>query len=382
MFPLIDSAVASHAGQELPTIGFAGVFWPSLWFPDASPAHAAQPTGEQIAQALAPSYAGDAGRTAAVNRLGELLGNGEAMTAAGTPEAAQHAALGEFHQLLGQLVTDRPHAVEDTGEWAAISAPDPLKAYTYLSRTLGTSGAGDAQGIGDIFATAWAGAKDALRVASFYEMKCRAGTVGRAGLGPLLERLHVVAPGVRVHLIGHSFGARLVSFALAGISSSAASPVASLTLVQGAFSHWSFALQQPFGSPGALNAVGDRVAGPLVATFSSHDYAVGRWYPKACMLSGEDNQSVDLLTQRWGAVGADGFHGASPAVPATILPGGSPYQLASGCFHSVDSQSVIADTTQSPFAGAHSDICHPEVAWLVVSAALTGLADPARGVDG
>ena len=45
-------------------------------------------------------------------------------------------------------------------------------------------------------------------------MKNRAGTVGRVGLGPVLGRLPA---GVRAHLAGHSFGARLVSFALAGL---------------------------------------------------------------------------------------------------------------------------------------------------------------------
>ena len=75
-------------------------------------------------------------------------------------------------------------------------------------------------------------------------MKARAGDIGRGGLGPLLVELHRRSPAVRVHLIGHSFGARLVSFALGGIGSPAESPVASLLLVQGAFSHWSFAHAQ------------------------------------------------------------------------------------------------------------------------------------------
>jgi hypothetical protein len=33
---------------------------------------------------------------------------------------------------------------------------------------------------------------------------------------------------------------------------------------------------------------------------------------------------------------------------------------------------VICDVAQSAFAGAHSDIRHPEVAWLIASAAATG----------
>ena len=58
-----------------------------------------------------------------------------------------------------------------------------------------------------------------IRILSYTIMKARAGTVGSVGLGPLLVAMKKDAPGVRVHLIGHSFGARLVSFALAGIAS-------------------------------------------------------------------------------------------------------------------------------------------------------------------
>ncbi|EUA68482.1 hypothetical protein I541_5569 [Mycobacteroides abscessus] len=51
---------------------------------------------------------------------------------------------------------------------------------------------------------------------SYYEMKNRAGVVGERGLGPLLGSLSGPDGPPRIHLIGHSFGARLVSYALAG----------------------------------------------------------------------------------------------------------------------------------------------------------------------
>ncbi|HEX8932639.1 MAG TPA: hypothetical protein VF788_00255, partial [Pseudonocardiaceae bacterium] len=125
---------------------------------------------------------------------------------------------------------------------------------------------------------------------SYNVTKTRAGDIGRSGLGTLLAELHRRSPGLRVHLIGHSFGARLVSFALSGVGEPADSPIASLLLLQGAFSHWSFAHAQdnPFGKPGALNAWANRVHGPLVATFSVYDWAVCRWYPKASFLAQDD----------------------------------------------------------------------------------------------
>ena len=171
--------------------------------------------------------------------------------------------------------------------------------------------------------------------------------------------------------MGHSFGARLVSFALSGITSPAASPVGSLCLIQGAFSHWSFAHLQnmPFGTPGALNQYADRVHGPLVATFSEYDYAVGVWYPKASFLAQQNAEATADPASEWGGMGADGFQGVSPSAKLTMLPPGTAYSLAPGSFYAVDGSAVIANTTQSPFSGAHSDIRHPPVAWLAVAAA-------------
>src|SRR6185437_17094028 len=94
------------------------------------------------------------------------------------------------------------------------------------------------------------------------------------------------------------------------------SPVASLCLIQGAFSHWSFAPLQsmPFGTAGALNQYTDRVHGPLVATFSEHDWAVGRWYPQASFLARQDNENPDPdQPDQWGGMGSDGFQGVSPS---------------------------------------------------------------------
>jgi hypothetical protein len=71
-------------------------------------------------------------------------------------------------------------------------------------------------------------------------------------------------------------------------------------------------------------------------------------------------------------MGADGFQAVQPATALTMLAKGQPYAMTPGSFYSVDGAGVICDTSQSPFSGAHSDIEHPEVAWLIASAAAAG----------
>jgi hypothetical protein len=270
-----------------------------------------------------------------VTRIGQLIDEGE-KAAAGSDESdlAKEQRLQELHQLLQSLVPPPPDDddVEDSGETALLLTDDPKTAYQ-AAEAFGSAPAGSStQGIGDWCANAINGAKEAARVLSYNVTKTRAGDIGRSGLGTLLAELHRRSPGLRVHLIGHSFGARLVS-ALSGVGAPVDSPIASLLLLQGAFSHWSFAHPQdnPFGKPGPLNICADRVHGPLVATFSVYDWAVGRWYPKASFLAQDDVQAE--VASRWGGMGSDGFQAVAPAadrqMPAT---GDTDYSFSANSF--------------------------------------------------
>jgi pimeloyl-ACP methyl ester carboxylesterase len=286
----------------------------------------------------------------------------------------QQGRVREFGRLLATIAPTKPEAAEDGGANAVVEAGSggAQRAYELLSDAMGGApDAGGGQGIADAFRTVWHGAKEALRVASFTEMKGRAGKVGAAGLGALLVRVGAETT-TRVHLVGHSFGGRLVSFSLTALPSVDASPVRSLTLIQAAFSHWTFTEDQPWGQPGALSRSSDRVRGPLVATFSAHDRAVGSWYPRASLLNHQANQAESEFVRHWGGLGGDGFAEAKPAGPAlAIQPAGADYGFMTGVFSSIDASSVIA-TIQSAFSGAHSDIRHEEVAWAAVAAASVG----------
>src|SRR4029453_10023509 len=196
-------------------------------------------------------------------------------------------------------------------------------------------------------------------------MKNRGGVVGRNGLGPLLGRLKQASPELRVHLAENSFGARLVAFSLAGLPGGmrgAASPVKSLLLIQGAFSHFTFSPQKH----GALQALADRVDGPLLSTFSVPARAVGLWSPNASRLARQDNQALDDFNFRWGGLGHDGYQ-QDGAVDRTLQAEGAAYAFEKGRFYRLNGNNVI-NKSLSAFSEAHSDIRHPEVAWAAVSA--------------
>jgi hypothetical protein len=362
------------------TTEVAGVLWPSLLFPEDEPAASgptmtrggnaqnlragpqAQPlpppspsSGSELADALAPAFPGQEQH---LRTLGALL----------DAQPQDPDCFKQFHELVKTLVTSPNEAEEDNGEGQVLTRPTREVLETMAG--LAPTGADHAQG-GNPFKLLWGGARELLRTASYYEMKNRAGVIGRIGLGRLLIRLHEANSAIKIHLMGHSFGARLVAFSLAGLTdqmNGPASPVKSLTLIQGAFSHFSFSRDAPVAAhAGALAAFSERVDGPLLCTYSTADRAVGWWYPNASRLARQDNQAVRAFNYRWGGMGYDGYQ-QGQVKPAQLQERGTDYGLQPGNFYRLDANDVIKRNL-SWSAGAHSDICHPEVAWAVVAGA-------------
>ncbi|MCX5266537.1 serine-threonine protein kinase [Streptomyces sp. NBC_00199] len=390
-------------------IGYVGVVWPSMRFPDEpipdfprSAAAGAVRRGAldgETRHALLETFPD---RVSAVDRIGRLL----------EQRPPGEAALEEFGRLVRLLVDVAPHGPQalfaadtltdgvpqDGGPQeggpqmfagptaevceefaralAGLEAGGPASGGLPSGRPVsGGPEAGAARGPGvEGFSLPdpWDGAHELLRQATYYAMKRRAGTVGERGLGPFVGRLAAVAPAVRVHLVGHSFGGRLVSFALRGLPDDVRT-VKSVTLLQGAFSHYAFAARLPHDerAGGVLRGQQNRVDGPVVCCHSSFDAALGTMYPLASRMAGDARGVFEefgvgsVLGAKWGAMGHDGVQ----AVPGTraytlaeALAGPLP---ASGCVN-VDAAAVVR-RGGAP-AGAHSDIVHPELARLVLAA--------------
>ncbi|MFE0738148.1 serine-threonine protein kinase [Streptomyces sp. NPDC058855] len=332
--------------------GYAGVVWPSMMFtdeplPDYRALVTVLPEKERV-----------------VARLTELLGLAP----------AREEAFAEFGALLRELADVDREGVAAGGPGAGEPVPafllaDPVGVCALFTEALGEPETGE-EALGGGLRRYWKGAREALRQATYYVMKARAGRVGEYGLGPLLVEVARAAPGLRVHLAGHSMGARLVAYALRGLPPGVR-PVSSATLLQGAFSHYAFAARLPHdpGRSGSLRDMQLRVRGPVVACHSRHDAALGVMYPLASRLANDsESAAADALGRlaardpRWGAIGYDGVQ-AVPGTPARtlaeVLREGLP---GSGCV-SVDAAGVVR---------AHSDVVHAELARVVVSAAAAG----------
>lgn len=390
------------------TVGTMGVIWPAMLWPD-EPMPAPRADGGGAAGLPEPAVPpGPAGApVAALDAVypdpvqQQILAQLAALLDDQSPEPQ---ALQQFHDLMRRLGTTEPQdtAEEDSGPLAMLDE-DPQTLAARFAAALDTAtaqatsgvAAGDGTGLGsdeggaadlpdvtpsdtaqpaaggitDITARLWNGAKEALRQLTYWQMKQRAGTVGQQGLGPFLGDLAARVPNLRVHLVGHSFGARLVSFSLPGLPSSKPSPVCSLTLLEGAFSHFAFAptLPQDPGRSGALNGMMARVTGPLLACYSSHDLALGIFYPVASMTADDDASGLtDNLISRWGGMGHDGAQAVN-AAEATLQATGNRYGLAASQFTNIDSSAVVCHG--NPPSGAHSDIVHPELGWAMLTAA-------------
>jgi hypothetical protein len=367
-------------------VGLVGIFWPSQrWsdepIPDFAPAPARGGAGGAAGLTTASGYDYEAtlsdadiasltatfpGHDDDIARLASLL--------SGPPSVA---GLTEFKEILDRLVPPAPDGTDDDPDDASpgMLADDAVTLFTRYTNALVNSGArlqasGDgAAGIGDAMSKLWNGAKEALRGTTYWQMKNRAGIVGRTGVASFITTLAKDSPGIRIHLVGHSFGARLVSCTLQGLPAGT-SPVKSVTLLQGAFSHFAFSDSLPF-APTRKGALSGRLAaidGPLVVAYSKFDRAVGTFYPMASMASGDDAAGLaDPALFRFGGMGFDGAKGLKTTNVAIAAAGpGVTYPCAPHAVLNVDAARIVC-RDDNP-SGAHSDIVHPELTWLVLCA--------------
>jgi len=204
-----------------------------------------------------------------------------------------------------------------------------------------------------------------LNQATYYEMKARAGVVGTA----VAAVVDAVAPrGVRLHLVGHSFGARVVTAATAVT----ATPVRSLSLLQAAFSHNAFGTSIGRGRIDGWfrHIVADGiVAGPVLVTHTRKDRAVGFFYAVASVVSGEiaKGRVLDRLVggpaDPHGGLGANGAQSMleGETVELSAEAGAIP-SLVAGKVNNVKCDAVI---------GGHNDVVNAAVGELLWRAVAT-----------
>jgi pimeloyl-ACP methyl ester carboxylesterase len=190
---------------------------------------------------------------------------------------------------------------------------------------------------------------------TYYQMKRRAGLVGERGLAPALN--NAVSSGQRLHLVGHSFGARLVTVAAAQLQH----PVTSICLLQAAFSHYAFAKNWERGCDGAFRDVlsQDRLTGPMIVTHTRNDRAVGIAYALASRLARQVASAIGDARSRYGGLGGNGALRTPEAEWADLLDATHRYSFAQGHVYNLLADHYIAN---------HGDVTGQAVANAVLAA--------------
>jgi len=185
--------------------------------------------------------------------------------------------------------------------------------------------------------------------------------VGRTGVNQVLRRVKAQHPDIKLHLIGHSFGGRLVTAATVGPDDQPAVPIDSMALLQAAFSHYGFAENYEGDKDGFFRALvtSHRVAGPVLISCTPNDTAVGLAYPLASLIAGQVAAALGDKNDKYGGLGRNGAQKTPEASDGTLLKVGGAYQFEAGKLHNLNADAFIK---------GHSDICHNEVAYAVLTA--------------
>jgi len=209
-------------------------------------------------------------------------------------------------------------------------------------------------GIGDVLGAL--DPRNLLKPFTVWTMKDRAGKVGAFGVSKLLTAL-LKQSNARVHLLGHSYGCKVVMTA-ACYPETLPRKVESALLLQPAVSQYVFAQKVPKrNAPGGFIRALTRFNQPILSTFSSHDVPLTKIFHVSVRRKddlGELQFAGDGSPSDYGALGGFG----PQATAARIVDIQAPvkrYDLSIP-------ERVIGLRSSSVIRG-HGDINHPETCW-------------------
>jgi hypothetical protein len=369
------------SGSGLPTV--VGVYWPSLALP------------EEFGRPAAPQARGSDGAAAATrgpsvdpDRIKDQLDALIEGTFGGREELEQAKNLLDdledrpgdqikFVELLRSVAPPTSDATEDNSE--RFLKGDPRLLFDRLARPIAdmeqvgdgraASFSGElSRGAGAVLNTAQGALGSAFRLVNyltFYVMKERAEGIGR-GLNRALAQVRTKNESLPIHLVGHSFGARVVTAAAAR---GARLDPCSLSLLQGAYSHNGLAAASQWegAKDGYFRAIfaEKRVNGPIIATHTVNDQAVGVAYPIASRLAGQNADALGDAADPYGGVGRNGIlHvlAGERGADGRMLAADGDYEFAAG-----KTNNLLADK----YIMAHGDVRNPEVANAVAQVILS-----------
>jgi hypothetical protein len=292
------------------------------------------------AQALVPALEQDAGaRKEFVDKLRSLLNPGDANADDGSQEF---------------------FAADPEELFAAFKEGVTAPVATPKGGAAALGGAGGAAGLKELASGIKAAARRIANFTTYAEMKERAGTVGRVGLSSVLRQIRQKAPAIRLHLVGHSFGGRLVTAAADALAPN--TPQMTVTLLQAAYSHNGLAARFDGKNDGFFRRVlsEKRASGPILITHTKNDQAVGIAYPLGSRISNVKAAALGDENDPYGGMGRNGAQHTPEAKDnaGDLLPVGGAYAFSPGKVYNLKADDFIKN---------HSDVTGHQVAYAVLS---------------
>lgn len=390
-FAALRSALQANPAYGNRTYGVLGIFWPSKKFaeekliPGGAAGISAGPP-KANAKEVKAKVSDLKGVFSAPNADNQLKAINSLLGEAETNQAAQREIIDLIRSIMRSAITDPAASRQNednvdhflsnaAGELIdKLGSPPPVND---THRPTGTGGAADiprsgartaptgttGAAAGISFSGAWDAIKNALNYATYYEMKNRAGVVGRKGVYSTLRELQQDNLNRKIHLIGHSFGARVVTAASDG-PGGGSPPLKpqSVSLVQAAFSHYAFADHWDGAHNGLFRDVlsPSKLAGPLLVTHSVNDKAVGIAYAVASRLANQVASAIGDANDKYGGLGRNG----------ALKCGATAGELGSPATYSWK-PAAATNLKADKIIGGHSDIAKKELGDAILSAVAT-----------
>jgi pimeloyl-ACP methyl ester carboxylesterase len=193
-------------------------------------------------------------------------------------------------------------------------------------------------------------------------MKERSGTVGATGVAKAVRELRERCSRVRIHLVGHSLGARLMAACAKALCSAPKLELDSLTLLEAAFSHFGFSPNNGHDKPGFFREVvdGQVVKGVFVSTFSAEDSVVGNAYAIMSRLARDNTREIGDAGDEFGGLGRNGPLKTVEVATFKLNAPGVPYELKEHVINNLDGSGGLIKN--------HGDVTNDAVTYAFASA--------------
>jgi hypothetical protein len=231
-----------------------------------------------------------------------------------------------------------------------------------LLTRLSAPAADGTRGIGNVFGTIAGGVGQFLNLTTWYVMKDRSGTVGAKGVVAAVRALHDSCPAVRIHLVGHSLGGRLMASCAKALCDPPKLQPDSLMLLEAAFSHFGFSRNNGHGNAGFFRDVITEqvVKGPFVSTFSAQDTVVGRAYSIMSRLAGDNTREIGDASDEFGGIGRNGPLKTTEVANSRLHRAGTAYDYKVGVINNLDGSGGLIKN--------HGDVTNDAVTYAFASA--------------